>query len=422
MNFKDFHFIPPIARAIEKCGYKVPTTIQIQAIPHLILGRDLLGLAQTGTGKTATYVLPTLQSLQACSQKGVRALVLVPTRELAEQVFGNIRQLSLGTKIKTCTIYGGVSKVSQVNNINNGVDIIVACPRRLLDHINSKTVNLSSIEMLILDEADQMCDKGFLPDIRRIIKHVPKQRQSMVFSATMPVEVRSIVEDILSDPVKVQVNHDKPTSTINHKLFEVVQGQKTTLLQKILQTNDMSSALVFTRTKYKAKNLARQLQKRGFKATSLQGNLSQSQRKTAMNGFRSGKYNILVATDIAARGIDVSGISHAYNYDAPDTVEAFTHRVGRTGRAQESGQASTFATSDDGKIIRMIERSLGKIFSQKTLNGFQEQSKLVLSPETKGSAVFKEHKEKGSSASRRKRNSYNAKHRPTSVTLDPSCK
>ena len=370
MNFEQFNFHPAIVTTVKEAGYTVPTPIQVQSIPHLLQGKDLLGLAQTGTGKTAAFVLPTLQRLQQGPRKKIRALVLTPTRELAEQIHENIALLAGKTGLHSCSIYGGVSKFGQIKKMNSGVEIVVACPGRLLDHINSKTIDLRDIEVLILDEADQMFDKGFLPDIRRILKHVPKKRQSMVFSATMPGEIRHLAEDILSDHVTVQVDHEKPAATISHVLFQVNQSRKTALLKNILQEKDMSTTLVFTRTKHKAKNLARQLEKAGFRATSLQGNMSQNQRKLAMEGFKAGKFNILVATDIAARGIDVSGISHVVNYDIPDTVEAYTHRTGRTGRAEKTGEAFTFVTSEDGKIIQVVERTLGQKIRRETVADF----------------------------------------------------
>ena len=370
MNFSEFNFNPAIAAAVQKCGYTVPTPIQMQAIPHLLQGHDLLGLAQTGTGKTAAFVLPTLQRLQQKPRKKTRALILTPTRELAEQIHENIGQMVGTTGLRSCSIYGGVSKVGQIKQIKSGVEMVVACPGRLLDHINSGTIDLTDIEVLILDEADQMFDQGFLPDIRRILKHVPQKRQSMVFSATMPGPIRHLVEDVLSGHVTVQVDYEKPAATISHVLYQVAQGRKTALLKSILQDNNMPTTLIFTRTKYKAKNLARQLQKFGHKATSLQGNLSQNQRKQAMDGFKTGKFNIMVATDIAARGIDVSGISHVVNYDVPDTAEAYTHRTGRTGRAEQTGEAFTFMTSADGKIIQMVERNLGRKIRRETVAGF----------------------------------------------------
>uniref|UniRef100_UPI004057225C DEAD/DEAH box helicase n=1 Tax=Candidatus Electrothrix sp. TaxID=2170559 RepID=UPI004057225C len=404
MNFTEFRFQPAIEMAIKKCGYTTPTNIQQQAMPHLLQGRDLLGLAQTGTGKTAAFVLPTLQRLTGSKAgKKIQALILTPTRELAEQVHGNIQQLAQGTRLQSCTLYGGVSKAGQIQKLRQGVDIVVACPGRLLDHLNSKTVDLLSVEVLILDEADQMCDKGFLPDIRRIVKKVPHQRQSMVFSATMPTEIRCFVEEILSDPVTVKVDHEKPTATIKHALFQVAQGQKTTLLKHILKHEEMTTTLVFTRTKHKAKNLARQLQQCGFKATSLQGNLSQNQRKKAMDGFRTNTFNIMVATDIAARGIDVTGITHVVNYDIPDTVETYTHRVGRTGRAQQTGDAFTFATQDDVKMIRSVERSLGQKIPLKKAQGISMKPHKAAPAPT--SAKMNEKRKNASSSSRKKQNS-----------------
>ncbi len=370
MQFDQFDFHPAIATAIEKCGYKEPTAIQQQAIPHLLGGHDLLGLAQTGTGKTAAFVLPTLQRLLDGPRKKVRALILTPTRELAEQIHENIGEMARGTGLRSCTIYGGVSKFGQIKKLESGMEIVVACPGRLLDHLNGRSIDLSDIEILILDEADQMFDKGFLPDIRRILKQVPQKRQSMVFSATMPGAIRHLVENILSNQVTVQVDHEKPAATISHVLFQVSQGRKTALLKNILENKDMPTTLIFTRTKHKAKNLARQLQNAGFKATSLQGNMSQNQRKQAMDGFKAGKYNILVATDIAARGIDVSGISHVVNYDIPDTAEAYTHRTGRTGRAEKSGEAFTFVTSGDSGLVHVIERTLGQKIPRETLEDF----------------------------------------------------
>jgi superfamily II DNA/RNA helicase len=399
MNFTEFDFKPAIVAAIKKCGYSTPTDIQQQAMPHLMQGLDLLGLAQTGTGKTAAFVLPTLQRLAGEAGKKVKALILTPTRELSEQVHENIQLLGQGTRLKSCTLYGGVSKAGQIQKLRQGVDIVVACPGRLLDHLNSKTVDLSSVEILILDEADQMCDKGFLPDIRRILKLVPRQRQSMVFSATMPTEIRRFVEEILSDPVTIRVNHEKPTATIKHALFQVAQGQKTALLKHILQNEKMTTTLVFTRTKHKAKNLARQLQQFGFKATSLQGNLSQNQRKKAMDGFRTGAFNIMVATDIAARGIDVSGISHVVNYDVPDTVETYTHRVGRTGRAEQTGDAYTFATHEDAKMILSVERRLGKNIPRKTVGALNNKARNV---STAATPIGTDEKTRSTSAPRRK--------------------
>lgn len=360
MSFTVFQFHPQIQAALNNCGYASPTPIQQEAIPPVLAGRDLLGLAQTGTGKTAAFVLPILQRLYSGPKGKVRALIIAPTRELAEQTHNYIGKMAEHTHLRSIVIYGGVSKHAQISKIRQGAEIVVACPGRLLDLVNDKAISLSTVEMLILDEADHMFDHGFLPDIRRILKNLPKQKQTLVFSATMPKEIRSLAENVLNKPATIQINHTKPTATISHAFFQVEQKNKTTLLKKILKEKEIATAIVFTRTKHKAKNLALQLQKAGCKATSLQGNLSQQKRQQALHGFKSGTYNIMVATDIAARGIDVSGISHVINFDMPATAETYTHRTGRTGRASCSGEAFTFATSDDHKMIRALERSLGK--------------------------------------------------------------
>ncbi len=370
MSFTVFNFHPHIATAIQECGYTIPTPIQQQAIPPVLEGRDLLGLAQTGTGKTAAFVLPTLQRLLDGPRKTIRALIVAPTRELAEQIHGYIEKMAYLTNLRSAVIYGGVSKLTQVKKIRAGVEIIVACPGRLLDHMNDRVINLANVEILILDEADHMFDKGFLPDIRRILKSIPKKRQSLVFSATMPQEIRHLAEDILTNPATVQINHTKAAASISHALIPVEQKRKTELLKNILAQKGMTTTLVFTKTKYKAKNVAQQLENSGYKATSLQGNLSQSKRQQALDGFKSGTFNILVATDIAARGIDVSGISHVINYDVPDTAEAYTHRTGRTGRAACTGEAFTFMTADDEKIVKLIEQTLGKRILREIVSGF----------------------------------------------------
>ena len=366
MSFKDFQFHPTINAGIIACGYTTPTPIQKNGIPPILAGRDILGLAQTGTGKTAAFVLPLLQRLLNGPRKKVRALIVAPTRELAEQIHENIGMMGKETGLHSVVIYGGVGKGPQVKTLRAGVEIVVACPGRLLDLLNDKALSLDTVEVLVLDEADHMFDKGFLPDIRRIIKRLPVKRQSLVFSATMPAEIRHLAEEILKNPATVQIAHNQPVSTISHALFQVAAAQKTSLLKSIIHEQEMTSALVFTRTKHKAKSLALHLEKAGFRAASLQGNLSQQKRQQALDGFRDGTFKILVATDIAARGIDVSGISHVINYDVPDTAETYTHRTGRTGRAERSGQALTFADRDDSKMIALIERNLGKKMARET--------------------------------------------------------
>ena len=381
MSFKDFKFHPKVNAGIVACGYTVPTPIQKQAIPPILAGRDIFGLAQTGTGKTAAFVLPLLQRLLDGPRKRVRALIVAPTRELAEQTHDNIGKMAKETGLRSVVIYGGVGKQPQIRTIRAGVEIVVACPGRLLDLLNEKAINLSAVEVLVLDEADHMLDKGFLPDIRRIIRQLPKERQSLVFSATMPKEIRHLAEKILRNPATVQINHTLPVPAISHGLFQVAKERKTSLLKGIIQERDMTSTLIFTRTKHKAKSLALHLQKAGYSAASLQGNLSQHKRQQALDGFRDGTFNILVATDIAARGIDVVGISHVINYDVPDTAEAYTHRTGRTGRAERTGQAFSFVSQEDSKIISLIEHNLGKKMRREATPGFAWEPKETVGEE-----------------------------------------
>ncbi|OGQ99440.1 MAG: DEAD/DEAH box helicase [Deltaproteobacteria bacterium RIFOXYD12_FULL_55_16] len=370
MSFAEFQFHPQIIAGIKACGYTSPTPIQREAMPPILAGRDILGLAQTGTGKTAAFVLPLLQRLQAGPRKKVRALIVAPTRELAEQIHENIGTMAGQTRLRSVVIYGGVGKSGQINKIREGAEIIVACPGRLLDHLNDKAINLRDVEVLVLDEADHMFDKGFLPDIRRIMKHLPNQRQNLVFSATMPAEIRHLAEDILIDPAIVQINHTQALTAISHVLFQVTKENKTAMLKSIMAQEETETTLIFTKTKHKAKSLALHLEKSGHSATSLQGNLSQQKRQQALDGFKNGTFKVLVATDIAARGIDVSGISHVINYDVPDTVEAYTHRTGRTGRATRTGEALTLASREDGKMIQSIELILGKKMTRKNVTGF----------------------------------------------------
>lgn len=363
MSFTDFNFNKHISEALKSQGYVTPTPIQQRAIQPTLDGRDMIGLAQTGTGKTAAFVLPILEQLSAGrSSNSVRSLIIAPTRELAEQTYAYIGKLSRRLKIRACVVYGGVSREAQINKLKRGVDIVVACPGRLLDLANDGAIKLSGIEILVLDEADQMLDQGFLPDIKRIIKKLPVKRQNLVFSATMPHEVRSLIDGLLVNPVEVTVDHTEPHTNISHTFYRTEKNKKNSLLTSILKEGYVGSAIVFTRTKYKAKSLAQRLEKQGFKAASIQGNLSQQQRQRALNDFKNGSCKILVATDIAARGIDVAGISHIINYDIPGTTEAYTHRTGRTGRACQSGEALTFITSEDQKMIKSLERVLrGKI-------------------------------------------------------------
>jgi len=360
MSFDSFQFDPTVMAGLRACKFTNPTPIQEQAIPVVLRGEDIMGLAQTGTGKTAAFVLPLLQALLRGKRGRIRALIVAPTRELAEQIHCDIGKMALKTGLRSTAIYGGVNKNTQIKRLRAGVEIIVACPGRLLDLMREGNISLSGVEHLVLDEADHMFDMGFLPDIRRIIKALPKKRQNLLFSATMAPEIRHLAEDILVRPVTIQIDHSKPSDSVSHLLYHVEHGDKLKLLKHLLKTIDMETVLIFTRTKYKAKALGAKLQKAGYRATSIQGNLSQNRRQEALSGFKSGKYNVMVATDIAARGIDVSGISHVINFDIPDTVEAYTHRIGRTGRAACTGDAFTFAGREEKKMISQIERVLGR--------------------------------------------------------------
>lgn len=326
-----------------------------------------MGLAQTGTGKTAAFVLPILQSLLKGPRGRLRALILAPTRELAEQTHTTINGLGHKTGLRSLTIYGGVSPLPQIKGLKAGSEIVVACPGRLLDLMGQRAVNLKDVEILVLDEADQMFDMGFLPSIRKIITSLPTRRQTLLFSATMPREIRSLANDFLQDPVTVELGVSDPIQTVKHAIYSVEQAQKPDLLLAVLKESGDGRVLVFTRTKYRAKKLAGLLVKAGLPATSLQGNLSQNKRQEAMDSFRSGRVKVLVATDIAARGIDVSGISHVINFDLPDTAEAYIHRIGRTGRMAHSGIALSFSTPEDLSMVRVIERFLGQRLERRKL-------------------------------------------------------
>jgi ATP-dependent RNA helicase RhlE len=371
MEFNSFDLHHQVAAGVAAARYLTPTLIQAQTIPLILQGHDVVGLAHTGTGKTAAFVLPILHRLiKQGERRHVRALVIAPTRELAEQIHEAIGTLGRRTGIKSVTIYGGVGFNPQADKLKRGVEIVVACPGRLLDHINRGTIDLSHLEVLVLDESDRMFDMGFLPDIRKIIKHVPAKRQTLLFSATMPDDILHLAQEVLKAPVTVQVNTTGPASTVSHMLYPVEQHRKTALLLELLRHTDTESVLIFTRTKHRAKRLGEQLGKAAYRAASLQGNLSQARRQAVMNGFRNGTFQILVATDVAARGIDVTQISHVINYDMPDTIDAYTHRIGRTGRNAKTGDAFTFITSEDEDMVRRIERVLHNKVKRCTLNGF----------------------------------------------------
>ena len=370
MSFDRFSLDHRIAARIKAVGYTTPTPIQQKAIPKVLEGGDVVGLAQTGTGKTAAFVLPILQRLTKGPQRRVRALIVAPTRELAEQIYQMSLDLSKNTKVRSIAVYGGVSKHSQVSQLRRGVEIVIACPGRLLDLVGDREIDLSRVEVLVLDEADRMCDMGFLPDIRRILKLLPAQRQTLFFSATMPPDIRKLADSILKDPATVQIGKIAPAKTVSHAFYPVPANLKKSLLLAMLKQTPTDRVLIFTRTKYRARNLARDLEKRGYRAAALQGNMSQNQRQNAIDGFRNKKYDILAATDVAARGIDVSEISHVINFDIPNTVDAYTHRIGRTGRAHRLGKAYTFAGQEDGQMVKGIERLVGKPIERRRLPNF----------------------------------------------------
>lgn len=370
MNFNIFTFNPQITAGINAAGYEAPTPIQKETIPAILAGQDVLGLAQTGTGKTAAFALPILQKLMKGKRGQVRALVLSPTRELAEQTHTAFKQLGSKTGLRMLSIYGGVSAKNQINQLRRGIDIVIACPGRLLDLKNQGEIDLSKVEVLVLDEADHMVDMGFLPDIKRIISHLPKERQTLLFSATMPKDIYNLATSMMDHPVRVEIDFDKPVDKIDHAIYPVDQTKKLEMLTHLLQKQNSDQVLVFTRTKRRATKLADQLKQAGFSTASLQGNLSQNKRDAAMRAFRQGRVKVLVATDIAARGIDVMEISHVINYDIPDTAEAYTHRTGRTGRMEQDGTAFSLVTQEDLGMVRSIEKLMGQKLERRTVEGY----------------------------------------------------
>ena len=365
MNFNSFAFNPQINAGITNAGYTSPTPIQSETIPAILDGKDILGLAQTGTGKTAAFVLPILQHLMKGPRGVLRALIVSPTRELAEQTHAFITQLGSKTGLRSLTVYGGVSSNPQIKGLRSGVDIVVACPGRLLDLKEQRAVNLSKIEILVLDEADHMFDMGFLPDIRRILKAVPEKRQTLLFSATMPEEIRKLATDILHDPVTVEIGMSKPLDTIRHVMYPVVPLHKEQVLLHLLRDCRRRTGAYFYPHQTPCQETGLPVNPSGISATSLQGNLSQPQREKAMNAFRSGHAKVMVATDIAARGIDVSQVSHVINYDVPDTADAYTHRTGRTGRMERLGTALSLVTLEDLPMVRTIERLMGQTLERR---------------------------------------------------------
>jgi ATP-dependent RNA helicase RhlE len=370
VTFEDFALHERVAAGIRAAGYTTPTPIQQQAIPAVMAGRDVLGLAMTGTGKTAAFALPILQRLMNGPRNRTRALVVAPTRELAEQIHDAFRTLGQATNVRSATIYGGVGMNPQIQALRRGTEVIVACPGRLLDLMQQGHGDFRHLEVLVLDEADHMFDMGFLPDIRRLLRALPSERQSLLFSATMPADVRHLVDETLTNPLTVEVERPVVANTVDHRLYPVPTHLKIDLLEALLKHWDARRVLVFTRTKHRAKRLAEQLDRRGFFTANIQGNLSQNKRQQALESFKRGDIHVLVATDIAARGIDVSMVSHVVNFDVPDTEDAYTHRIGRTGRAEHEGDAVTFVTREDADMIRRIERRLAAPIPREQLEGF----------------------------------------------------
>ncbi|MBI1278848.1 MAG: DEAD/DEAH box helicase [Anaerolineaceae bacterium] len=359
MQFDDLKLIEPLLRAVRAEGYTTPTPIQEQAIPHVLEGRDLLGVAQTGTGKTAAFALPILQHLAQKPRQGhhIRVLVLAPTRELASQIGDSFRAYGRNTGVKQVTIFGGVGQQPQVDRLRNGPDVLVAAPGRLLDLMNQGHVRLDKIEVFVLDEADRMLDMGFIHDVRRIIAALPKQRQTLLFSATMPEEIQDLAHNILIDPVKVEVTPVASTvEKIQQSIFFVEKKDKPALLEHLLQDKNISRVLVFTRTKHGANKVVQRLGTARIHAEAIHGNKSQTAREAALKNFKSGRTRVLVATDIAARGLDVDEISHIINYDLPNEPETYVHRIGRTARAGASGIAFSFCDTEERAFLRDIER------------------------------------------------------------------
>jgi ATP-dependent RNA helicase RhlE len=369
MSFSDFQLDPRLQKNILALGFETPTPIQTATVPDALTGRDILGSAETGTGKTAAYVLPMLQKLLSTpSAHDPRALVLVPTRELALQVTDHALRLGKGLPIRIVTVYGGVGYGPQDEALRRGVDIVIATPGRLIDHMARHKIAFGALQVLVLDEADRMLDIGFLPDIRRVVRTLPKERQTMLFSATLD-PILTLAHEVTKDPVRVQVEQTITPDAITQAVFPVPEHLKLDLLKQLLADASLDSVLIFARTKHRADRLVRQLQQAQISAAVIHGNRSQTQRVAALEAFRRGRTRVLVATDIAARGIDVEGISHVVNYDVPTLPEDYVHRIGRTGRAAAVGCAYTLATPADSLMIHRIERILQEKIERRQLAG-----------------------------------------------------
>lgn len=366
MNFEDLQLSPLLLKALKEKGYTVPSKIQEKAIPHVLNGSDVLGCAQTGTGKTAAFALPIIQNLmkspiETYQKKKIRSLILTPTRELALQIKDNFNEYSAHTSINSTVIFGGVSAKPQIETLRRGIDILVATPGRLNDLIGQKEIDLSHVEIFVLDEADRMLDMGFIHDVKKVIALLPKKRQTLLFSATMPAEIQALTAKLLHKPVRVEVTPVSSTvDIIDSTLYYVDKGNKRQLLAYILKHEAISSTLVFTRTKHGADRVAKFLNKEKIKAAAIHGDKSQNARQTALNNFKTGEIRILVATDIAARGIDIDKLSCVINFDLPNTPETYVHRIGRTGRAGRDGRAISFSNIEEKEYVKGIEKLIGK--------------------------------------------------------------
>ncbi|MBV8246498.1 MAG: DEAD/DEAH box helicase [Candidatus Eremiobacteraeota bacterium] len=375
-TFDRLGLAPELLRAIRDLEFTEPTPIQQQAIPPALSGRDVLASAETGSGKSAAFGLPILQSLLAQPRGTTRALILAPTRELAEQICAHLKDLARHTKIRVSAVYGGVGFEPQVAAFKRGDDVIVATPGRLLDHLSEGTARLDSLETLVLDEADRMLDMGFLPQVQRILKHIGSEHQTLFFSATLPPAISALVRDMLVDPVRVELApKPKPVESLTQVLYAVGHEHKTALFLELLKDNDIYNAIVFTRTKARADRLAIALEKHGVAADKIHGDRSQAQRTRALANFKRGKFRVLVATDIAARGIDITELGHVVNFDVPAVAEDYVHRIGRTARAKAAGKAITFVAPEEEPLVRQIEFILGKRL-ERTLNPLFPQASI----------------------------------------------
>jgi len=371
MPFRSLGLDQAILRAVQETGYTEPTPIQKAAIPFIIGRRDLIGIAQTGTGKTAAFTLPILHLLSTSPGRGVRALVIAPTRELVVQIEENVRAYARHLSLSVATIFGGVSEKPQIKALEEGADIVIATPGRLLDIIRGREKAFAAIEFLVLDEADRMLDMGFIPAIRQIVRLLPRRRQTLFFSATLSREIEKLTGEFLTEPETVEIGRrSNPAETVAQSVHEVPQHLKTSLLLHLLEDRAMSSVLVFTRTKHGADRVMRKLEQSGIAALAIHSNRSQNQRLRALNEFRDGKIRVLVATDIAARGIDVDGITHVVNYDFPPNHEDYVHRIGRTGRAKAVGEAVSFVSREEEDSLRDLERKTRRGVPRKKAEGF----------------------------------------------------